>query len=380
MSYSRKRKHLHQRHWTDRPQTFRPSAEGQTRTLNEPNHTLFIVAHEADIIRGPQAVNSARALETGPDDKEVGAGLIKWERSGSDDLGDVWVDRYDARLLLDALPALTSPTQSSSTLRPHSPSGWSDLPSDAEDTFFFTPEEAEDFRRDKRRRLIERGREERMRALQAEDDELNRPEEPWGGSDEEPDETQTAVMRRTASHILVSPNPAQLEMRILANHGADTRFAFLRGRWKRAWARTKGAVRQEMEAEKAKTKMGKGLGALMGYEESEEEDEDSVPEGDSMSDKLRSGESASAQVSEPAEVRDGEIVDPTQRSSAGEDQASEEAASVIMEARRARAREWAEKRRALKARAAEDGDGEMPSANSNNSRSATAVLAVHRAC
>ncbi|KAH0835574.1 hypothetical protein J3R83DRAFT_9279 [Lanmaoa asiatica] len=38
----------------------------------------------------------------------------------------------------------------------------SDLPSDSEDTFFFSPDELEDYRREKRRRLIDRGREERL--------------------------------------------------------------------------------------------------------------------------------------------------------------------------------------------------------------------------
>lgn len=65
---------------------------------------------------------------------------------------------------------------------PSSPGGWSDLPSDAEDTFFFSPDEAEDYRREKRRRLIDQGREARLRALRAEEGEE---EEQWGGSDEE---------------------------------------------------------------------------------------------------------------------------------------------------------------------------------------------------
>src|SRR5882757_696876 len=55
----------------------------------------------------------------------------------------------------------------------------------------------------------------------------------------QPDEHQITLMRRTAAHITSSPNPEQLEMRILANHGNDTRFSFLRGRWKCAWIRLK---------------------------------------------------------------------------------------------------------------------------------------------
>lgn len=57
------------------------------------------------------------------------------------------------------------------------------MPSDTEDTFFFTPYEIEDYRREKRRRLIDQNREDRLKAL-AETDE-NEQLDLWGGSDEE---------------------------------------------------------------------------------------------------------------------------------------------------------------------------------------------------
>ena len=72
--------------------------------------------------------------------------------------------RYDARLLLESLPDVSASPVSPD---PASPGGWSDLPSDAEDTFFFSAEEAEDYRRDKRRRVIDRDREARLTALRA---------------------------------------------------------------------------------------------------------------------------------------------------------------------------------------------------------------------
>lgn len=81
--------------------------------------------------------------------------------------------RYDIRLLLNHLP----------TKQPHrspSPSGWSDLPSDSEDTFFLSQDDIEDYRREKRRRLHEAQREERLKARMEQDG-----EEVWGGSDEE---------------------------------------------------------------------------------------------------------------------------------------------------------------------------------------------------
>lgn len=78
-----------------------------------PDHSLFIVAHEADIIRGPQAARSADALEVGINvdgrgGSRIGDGLIKCESSSSSSSkvllggnrdaeggdGDMWVDRY----------------------------------------------------------------------------------------------------------------------------------------------------------------------------------------------------------------------------------------------------------------------------------------------
>lgn len=85
-------------------------------------------------------------------------------------------------MLLETLPTIAS------TKEPPSPGGsscgWSDLPSDAEDTFFLTPDEAEDIRREKRRRLIDRNREERLKARLAEDGETE-DVEVWGGPEEE---------------------------------------------------------------------------------------------------------------------------------------------------------------------------------------------------
>ncbi|KAI0631485.1 hypothetical protein C8Q77DRAFT_1060854, partial [Trametes polyzona] len=251
--------------------------------------------------------------------------------------------RYDARLLLDALPEIVPPAGQSSVPfpEPSSPGGWSDLPSDAEDTFFFSPQEVEDYRRDKRRRVIDEDRQARLRALRAEGDDEDAtpadPREDWGGSDEEPEETQLELMRRTASHVLSSPNPAQLEMRILANHGADPRFAFLRGRWSRAWRLTKGKLRLELEAEKTRaaqkqqsSSAAAGIGGLAGYGDSDEDDEDgSGAPGD--------------EVEKPEKPSDEVAGTPTVEET--DTSASDDA---LKAARRARAREWAEKRRAAK--------------------------------
>lgn len=75
-------------------------------------------------------------------------------------------------------------------------------------------------------------------------------------------------MTRTATHIHTSPNPALLEMRILANHGADPRFDFLRGRWKKRWANVKSEVARGKEPT-----LTTPAGGLVGYGSEDSEDE-----------------------------------------------------------------------------------------------------------
>jgi hypothetical protein len=121
----------------------------------------------------------------------------------------------------------------------------------------------------------------------------------------QPDDAQKELMKRTASHILSSPNPAQLEMRILVNHGADKRFAFLRGRWSNFWKTTKNRLRLEQNQEKEIV----GLHSLAGYGS---DDSDSK-----------------------------EQIDTTVT-------ATTESEEAIKEARRARLKDWTDKRRATK--------------------------------
>ena len=147
-------------------------------------------------------------------------------------------------------------------------------------------------------------------------------------------------MRRTATHLLSSPNAAQLEMRILANYGSDKRFDFLRGRWSRKWNLIKVKARAQPEEEnddetgrklEEMRKSQAGLGLVTGYgsddDDNSEEDNNNMEEPSTIS----KGKDA-AQHSPPAEPPDSTTV-------------VEEAAK---EARRKRAKEWAEKRREMK--------------------------------
>lgn len=157
-------------------------------------------------------------------------------------------------------------------------------------------------------------------------------------SHQQPDEAQRGLMQRTATHVLASPNSAQLEMRILANHGADPRFAFLRGRWARAWRLLKTKIRLDAAAEKQRISEDKGsagMGGLAGYGDSDEDSEDDVHE--DVDDK-----EDSALVIGDALVQDAPA--PSQDTDVPADSSDD----ALKAARRARAREWAEKRRVAK--------------------------------
>ncbi|KAH7333857.1 hypothetical protein B0J17DRAFT_674392 [Rhizoctonia solani] len=239
------------------PQRRNPRTNSPPSELPLHARPLRIQAYEAELVRNRP--NLSDQLESRSEGGNRG-GLIRWGDH------DIWVDRFDVRLLLESLESVATPgpVQLDSLNDPSADVGWDDLPSDAEDTFFLTPKEVDEYQHDKRRKLFEKERQDRLRAL-AEEDEANdpgalAPELLWGGSDEEPDDVQANLMRRTAVHIRASPNPTQLEMRILANHGADPRFAFLRGRWKRAWTR----IRQGEEIPNEEPK-GSMMGGLLTY-------------------------------------------------------------------------------------------------------------------
>ena len=138
-------------------------------------------------------------------------------------------------------------------------------------------------------------------------------------------------MRRTAVHLHSSPNPAQLEMRILANHGADKRFAFLRGRWRRAWKLMKIRLQSEetvkQTTRKDNERTGGSLNALVGY-------------GDSDEDGSRS------EVDQPAEtVKDDGLLAHTSKGKIVTDPNAKRDETSMREARRARAKVWVGSRR-----------------------------------
>lgn len=148
------------------------------------------------------------------------------------------------------------------------------------------------------------------------------------------------LMRRTAAHIVRAANDAQLRARILAHHGADVRFAFLRGRWNQAWALAQAEANRAALEEQEKAQSTGALGGLTGYGSGSESDAED--------------DNGDADVNERTQVLEGTAEDGQV---AQEAQSEEDVSRAAQEARRAKAREWAEKRRAARARADGEEDG-----------------------
>ena len=70
-----------------------PSQQRSDGSATGPDPKLFIQAHEADLIHGPQA---ARSLEATSETGTIGDALIKWTFTGTEDAAkkEIWVDRY----------------------------------------------------------------------------------------------------------------------------------------------------------------------------------------------------------------------------------------------------------------------------------------------
>ncbi|SCV68824.1 BQ2448_945 [Microbotryum intermedium] len=247
---------------------------------------LYLVAHEASLIRGhPHLAKSVQVpTSSSPGASSTEANrptrMMKWDAGSSSGFNEdqdqqeqvIWIDRYDALNLLSSLPILVPST---TPLLP-SDIGFDDLADDAEEMFYFLPEEREMIERERKRKRLELGREERIKALEEkaqEDGEEEQEEEEL-----EPSRTQLALMKKLHSTLSNAADPSLLEIRIMANHGRDSRFDFLRkeGKWSEVWDKIK---RGEPVGEEAKRKdeekvvAGNGLG-LNGYGSDSGEEEE----------------------------------------------------------------------------------------------------------
>lgn len=84
-------------------------------------------------------------------------------------------------------------------------------------------------------------------------------------------------MQRLAVTLASAADPAVLEIRILANHGSDPRFAFLRkgGQWSEQWAALRTAKPgAAVQAPVSALASGAGAGLVAYGSDSEEEEEE----------------------------------------------------------------------------------------------------------
>ena len=144
-------------------------------------------------------------------------------------------------------------------------------------------------------------------------------------------------MKKTAQHVLSAPNAAQLELRILANHGADKRFAFLKGRWSQTWKRIKTAAQKGKEQPATPNTMLGGLAAYSDSDSDSDQADDGVREGGAGADVV----ATKADDSSNDHILDASS-DPPPPPALDADEAKKRAR------RAAKAKEWAEQRRMSK--------------------------------
>lgn len=169
--------------------------------------------------------------------------------------------------------------------------GWSDLDSDSEDLFYMTPLEVSTFIHNKAKAKLDAQHSLRLANLGSPSSSSS--PSPCCDSEDEfigLEKSQFDLMAKTARILSTSSNPAMLELKILANHGGDARFGFLRkdqdSRWNGVWEalkKCKGELGYEdalqlvqpnkTVEDNAKDKNKQGGGGLVAYEDSESESE-----------------------------------------------------------------------------------------------------------
>lgn len=202
--------------------------------------------------------------------------LVTWASTCGQDT--VQTDRFDAIHLLSSLPTKQQEVQGGQM---HD-TGWSDLDSDAEDLFYMTDVEAASFSRRKARTRLEMQHTLRLNTLPP--DPASPPSPPPVSSPIQDDAqlrvspTQLELMQRLANSLSTSSNPSQLELKILANHSSDARFAFLRtsthdnpsaAHLKRVWEQLKQSQRPTKNEVTAPTIPT----SLVAYDDTDSDDE-----------------------------------------------------------------------------------------------------------
>ncbi|KAM0792996.1 hypothetical protein ACM66B_000491 [Microbotryomycetes sp. NB124-2] len=306
-----------------RRQSLSPPAAGTGDASGaEPDSQLHVVsAHEAALVHGHD--NLAAQTEH-PD--VANTRLVRWTGSIRNDDAPVWLDKYDALNLIERLPSPQAPPSPTLSI------GFSDLPSDSEELFYFDEATRQDIAQGKKRRKLEIGREQRMRELDQQQQQHEATQSGQNDDEIEPPPKQLEMMRKLHQTLSSSAEPALLEMRIMANYASDPRFSFLRknGRYRAQW--------EEMRANKTTTESANRAApstTLVGYA-SDSDDEQGTEEGVGV-----------------GSATDGDLPAPADESrlSTSTQEASDDLQRLKQEQRAAKAKAWAEKRRLGRAEA-----------------------------
>jgi hypothetical protein len=147
----------------------------------------------------------------------------------------------------------------------------------------------------------------------------------------QPPDVVLTLMKHTAASLSGSPNPSLLIMRILANHGADRRFDFLKGRYAKAWRDVKNPPPK-----------ADAMGSLLGgYESGSDDHDDNDGDGDDDEDGGDAAEETPATTDSAERPTVGPSTDADAAAMPVDEQEEEKRRQ-----RREKARLWAAKRKA----------------------------------
>ncbi|SJX65899.1 uncharacterized protein SRS1_16452 [Sporisorium reilianum f. sp. reilianum] len=206
---------------------FAPASTSHSTSIPHPTSYEITLNHNSELKRSllpPSFSPSPKESE------EYGTRLVTWTSECGTQ--SITTDRYDAVHLLSHIPTKPCPTDDDADA-----AGWSGLDSDTEDLFYMTSLEAATFAHQKAKTTLDAQRSVRLATLPS----PSPPPPPSTKVAAVLSKAQFDLMQRTARAVASSSNASLLELKILANHGADARFAFLRNdagmqpKWSAVW-------------------------------------------------------------------------------------------------------------------------------------------------
>ena len=209
---------------------FASTSQPSSSSVLRPCSFEITLNHDSNLRRSLHPPPSDSASVFGSGGSEYGSRLVTWV--SSDGQRRITTDRYDAIHLLTDLPSKQPPrsTTVESSISAEE-IGWSDLDSDSEDLFYMSPTEAAAFKHTKARARLDAHHIARLAHLNSPSpapEPAPLPPSTAGSVEERLSASQFELMVKTARTLSMSANPALLELKIVANHGNDPRFGFLR--------------------------------------------------------------------------------------------------------------------------------------------------------